>query len=167
VIANAADDGRVYARRGGGAWKSETLTRGCALRAIHGAGDAVWASGDCGLVLRRATDGRWKEERRQRGASVFGLWAAAPDDVYGAAIELLHSRGDGTWRAVATGSPRVFALAGGGGDVYALGTDGVYRGSGGKLEKMSFDAKACTIIAAGAGTLHCFRERRVPLKPPP
>jgi hypothetical protein len=75
LVANDATDGSVYSRKKDGAWKKETTVRSCFLRTIHGAGSAVWAAGDCGVILRRNGDGTWKEERRQPNGLVMSLWA--------------------------------------------------------------------------------------------
>lgn len=167
LVTNAEHDGQVYVRKGTGAWKKETTARGCFLRSIGGAGATVWAGGDCGLVLRRGPAGSWKEERREPGGNVFGIYAASEHDVYAAGLDLLRSAGDGNWSSVPVHSPRIFAIAGSGRTVYALGTDGVYRGSGTTFTKMSFDATACMHLAASDRSLHCIHERRVAAKSVP
>lgn len=165
LAANGKSDGHVYARSKDGPWKKETTTRSCFLRALHGSGASVWAAGDCGLVLRREKDGTWKEERRQQGGVIMHLWASSERDVHAAAIELLHSKGNGSWAPIALPSGRVFGLAGSGRDVYALGVEGVFRSSGGApFSRVDFDATACQVLAASEGTLHCLRERREAVK---
>jgi hypothetical protein len=162
LVTNEGKNGHIFGRRKDGAWKQETTTSSCFLRTIHGAGTAVWAGGDCGLVLRRNPDGTWKEERRQPGGTIFQLWATSEKEVHAASIDLLFSRGDGRWSRVEVPSTRIFGLAGSGHDVYALGVDGIYRGAASTFAKTTLDANACQHLAAHDGTVHCLRERRKP-----
>lgn len=162
LVTGESRDGHVFVRSKDGAWKKETTTASCFLRTIHGSGTAVWAGGDCGLVLRRNPDGTWKEERRQSGGTIFQLWATSEKEIHAAAIDLLFSRGNGRWSNVEVRSTRIFGLAGSGHDVYALGVDGIYRGTGSTFTKTKLDANACQHLVANDGTVHCLRERRKP-----
>jgi hypothetical protein len=165
LVTNNRTDGHVYSRKRDGAWTKETTTRSCFLRGIAGSGASVWAVGDCGLVIARGRLGAWREERRQKGAGIVQVWATSEHELHTAGIDLLHSAGDGAWEAVNVPSTRVFALTGSGRDVYALGTGGVFKGSGKSFRKLAFDSDACVVLAATArdGALHCLRERRQPL----
>ena len=162
LVTNEGNDGHIFVRHKDGAWKQETTTSSCFLRAIHGAGTAVWAGGDCGLVLRRTPEGKWKEERRQAGGTIFQLWATSEKEVHAATIDLIFSRGDGRWSRVEVPSTRIFGLTGSGHDVYALGVDGIYRGTGSTFTKTTLDANACQHLVAHDGTVSCLRERRKP-----
>jgi hypothetical protein len=52
-------------------------------------------------------------------------------------------------------------------EIFALATNGVFRGAGTAFRKMPFDATACQALAANETSLFCVREGRDPVKSVP
>jgi hypothetical protein len=143
-------EGRIYRRDAAGTWTLDGRAKHY-LFGIGGADKTVVAVGNAGTIVRRV-DGKWRDESFG-DAQETTVSAVDDHDIYLAGGELLHSTGDGKWRAVPYGSKAqptaVWARAAN--DVYAGTLAGLFHWDGTTWNPTAWKHD-CETVAGNADT---------------
>lgn len=84
----------VIFHRGPEGWAQAEVPEGPLLNWVHGAGDEIWVAGNGGRILRRQGDGAFEAMETGVEDPLWGIWAAAPDDVWAVGGDALKPAGE-------------------------------------------------------------------------
>ncbi len=151
----------IHHRDGKHLWSVE-LKATVMLFGLGGAGTSVWAVGSSGAIFQRDRDGHWKREAEDRMKQYASVWASAPDDVYAAGSDLVHSTGDGRWTPVVlpASGPLRYVWGRGKDDVFAGVPGGLLHLTGGAWQKTGFGQDSAGVSGTVADLFVAHNELR-------
>ncbi|MFN3202653.1 MAG: WD40/YVTN/BNR-like repeat-containing protein [Bradymonadia bacterium] len=82
TVGGQPEAGVIYHRDADGWTKASDVPDGPLLNWVHGAGDTLWVVGNNGRALRKTGDGNFEATDTGVTDPLWGVWAAAPDDVW-------------------------------------------------------------------------------------
>lgn len=82
TVGGQPEAGVIFHRDASGWSKAASVPEGPLLNWVHGAGGDVWVVGNAGRALRKRGDGAFEPTDTGVEDPLWGVWAAAPDDVW-------------------------------------------------------------------------------------